>query len=402
MATDRNDTGNRDPEWSHGSTTSISEITPLLRDDHKVEDRTPLPKLQVAALLLGLLPESLTSTLIYPFIVQLVKDLNIVQDEEAVGYYSGLIALWLVALFKARQVDKTKQTNKTGALNGNTGVVRAMLTENENKPSFKITDPSNRAQAFAFTPIMWATGGLLAKPGDRFPGFKNAFWKTYPYLLPCIAAGAVSFLAFLSTAIVLKEVHPPSFKTTFFIDPQRFQVDVFAVEVGEGTFSGKHSTVLIVERQNIQYNSESNFSCAYVALLAIFLATPIASGGLGLDISQIGLLIGGMGLFHGYTAFSAMYIFISCASPTKELLGTTNGIAQTVFSTMGIIGPSGITALFALSNEYNLWNGQLVYVVVCGLCGLGALSSHLLLPEKPGEEASKEIQYDIMEDNNVE
>lgn len=147
---------------------------------------------------------------------------------------------------------------------------------------------------------------------------------------------------------------------------------------------------------------------AYVALLAIFLATPIDSGGLGLSISQIGLIIGGMGLFHGilqpfcfgplyrrfepktlytlcmglmvpmyacipvmgwlarqhgieypgvwvfmglhfilllpsYTAFSAMYIFISCAAPTKELLGTTNGIAQTVFSTMGIIGPSGIT-----------------------------------------------------------
>lgn len=147
---------------------------------------------------------------------------------------------------------------------------------------------------------------------------------------------------------------------------------------------------------------------AYVALLAIFLGTPIASGGLGLNISQIGLLIGGMGLFHGilqpfcfgplyrridpktlytfcmllmvpmyaclpvmgwlarrhgieypgvwvvmalhfilllpsYTAFSAMYIFISCAAPTKELLGTTNGVGQTVFSTMGIFGPAGIT-----------------------------------------------------------
>lgn len=147
---------------------------------------------------------------------------------------------------------------------------------------------------------------------------------------------------------------------------------------------------------------------SYIALLAVFFATPITSGGLGLTPSQIGFILAGTGLLHGtlqpfcfdrlyrnvdpkrlyticmfmvapayacfsllsvlakihglksplswivlliqillllptYTAFSAMFIFISCASPTKELTGTTNGIAQTVFSLMGAIGPAGVT-----------------------------------------------------------
>lgn len=56
-------------QWSESSTISISETTPLI-GNLDGEKQTPLPKLQVAALLLVLLPESLTSTLIYPFVVQ--------------------------------------------------------------------------------------------------------------------------------------------------------------------------------------------------------------------------------------------------------------------------------------------------------------------------------------------
>lgn len=57
-----------EPE-SQSRMTSVSETTPLLNNPEE-KNYTPLPKLQVAALLLVLLPESLTSTLIYPFIVQ--------------------------------------------------------------------------------------------------------------------------------------------------------------------------------------------------------------------------------------------------------------------------------------------------------------------------------------------
>ena len=46
------------------------------------------------------------------------------------------------------------------------------------------------------------------------------------------------------------------------------------------------------------------------------------------------------------TSAGAMFIFISCSSPTPALLGTTNGFAQTVFSSMGAIGPAGVTVRF--------------------------------------------------------
>lgn len=48
------------------------ETNPLLPGEEAIKP-TPLPKLQVAALLLVFLPESVTSTLIYPFIVQVSR-----------------------------------------------------------------------------------------------------------------------------------------------------------------------------------------------------------------------------------------------------------------------------------------------------------------------------------------
>lgn len=171
---------------------------------------------------------------------------------------------------------------------------------------------------------------------------------------------------------------------------------------------------------------------SYIALLAVFLATPITSGGLGFTPSQIGFLLGGTGLFHGilqpfcfaslyhnmdpkrlyticmfmtvpayacfpiinglakiwglesptiwvvivlqvilllptYTAFSAMFIFISCAAPTKDLTGTTNGIAQTVFSSMGAIGPAGVTVRL-LQTQFEIQERFLKYIRLVFVC----------------------------------
>jgi hypothetical protein len=65
---------------------------------------------------------------------------------------------------------------------------------------------------------------------------------------------------------------------------------------------------------------------AYIALLAIYLATPITSGGLGLDASQIGLIIGVTGLAHGllqtvcftplYKTFDPKKLYTFCMAVT--------------------------------------------------------------------------------------
>lgn len=58
------------------------------RDDSRP---TPLPKAQLFIVLFMQVAEPVTSTVIYPFVNQLVKELHITDDERKTGYYVGLI-----------------------------------------------------------------------------------------------------------------------------------------------------------------------------------------------------------------------------------------------------------------------------------------------------------------------
>lgn len=50
-------------------------------------------------------------------------------------------------------------------------------------------------------------GGVFARPADRWPGFRDsAFWRSYPYFLPCIIVACISISAFVLASIGLKEV----------------------------------------------------------------------------------------------------------------------------------------------------------------------------------------------------
>ena len=58
----------------------------------KIVGRTPLPKLQLAIILLIQFTEPLTATVVYPFIIQCVRDTGITGgDETKTGYYAGII-----------------------------------------------------------------------------------------------------------------------------------------------------------------------------------------------------------------------------------------------------------------------------------------------------------------------
>lgn len=66
------------------------ELAPLLSPQKKA--RTPLPKLQLGILLLIQFAEPISSMSIYPYINQLVGELDITGgDKRKVGYYAGLI-----------------------------------------------------------------------------------------------------------------------------------------------------------------------------------------------------------------------------------------------------------------------------------------------------------------------
>ncbi|EIW57761.1 MFS general substrate transporter [Trametes versicolor FP-101664 SS1] len=207
---------------------------------------TPLPKLQLFILLYLQLAEPITSTVIYPFVNQLVRETGITGgDERKTGYFAGLIESCFYAVEAVCVLQWGRASDHIGrkpvllggllgltlsmlgfgvsraywalvlsrcaegALNGNIGVTKSMMAE--------ITDHTNRVQAFAFFPMSWQVGGTLgpiiggvfARPADRWPGFReSAFWKTYPYFLPCVIAASISISAFVLAAIGLKETLP--------------------------------------------------------------------------------------------------------------------------------------------------------------------------------------------------
>ncbi|KAG0702465.1 major facilitator superfamily domain-containing protein [Suillus ampliporus] len=205
---------------------------------------TPLPKIQLAILLLVQMPEQLTASVIYPFVNQLVRSTGITGgDERRTGYYAGLIesmyytveaitvlqwgrvsdhigrkSVILVGLFGVTLSTVSFGLSKEfwmiilsrcaqGALNGNIGVVKCNMTE--------ITDASNMAQAFAWLPLAWATGytlgflfgGVLSDPADKWPDSFGRYqiFHQYPYFLPCIVAGSVSTASWLIALLFLKE-----------------------------------------------------------------------------------------------------------------------------------------------------------------------------------------------------
>ncbi|TFY69229.1 hypothetical protein EVG20_g3235 [Dentipellis fragilis] len=483
------------------------EETPLLRSPSRssstqsARTQTPLPKLQLSLLVFLQMAEPMTSQCIYPFVNQLIRDLGITHgDEEKVGYYAGLIE----ALFFLTEAVTVLQWSRLsdhvgrkpivivgmsgimismvlfglsrsytmlivsrcicGALNGNVGVMKSLLAE--------ITDDTNISRAIPVMTVAWAVGstigpligGLLARPAERFPKlFNRPFWTIYPYFLPCAAVAGYVLLLMIAVVLFMKEpIHQ---------DPPVSEADVAqnvpAAELAEGATIEHDESVFplhVPETKNdhplplrevltgrvilaiSNYATLGLLDVALLALIPLFMSTPIKLGGLGLTPATIGLCLGAFGLSNGFLqmlvfsrimeawgpkrlfvvslasfipiwaffpltnalarahglsngvwmaigtqillmvimdmAYGAIYVFLISSAPNKRSLGATNGLAQTVISLQRAVGPVLSTSLFAFTLEINILGGQGVYVALIALSGL-ALSVALRLPRKP-------------------
>ncbi|KAI0740955.1 MFS general substrate transporter [Earliella scabrosa] len=318
------------------ATSPEDEIRPLLSEDEgsgRPRKPTPLPMSQIAILMVLQLAEPITSHCIYPFINQLISELDITGgDEKKVGYYAGLLesiffateALFVfqwsrlsdhigrkpvlliglaglcisMLLFGLSRTFWSLVASRSlvGMVNGNTGVMKSMLGD--------LTDSTNIAQGFAFIPIAWATGstvgplmgGQLSKPHDRWPRlFSHPFWIKFPYFLPCATAAAFSAFSFLLTVIFLEETVGRRRAST----PSATDDEGLAPTQDDAPPPLRAILTRPVLLSVANYSVLALANIGFLVLIPLFLATPIALGGLGLPPSTIGMILGLLGLLDG-------------------------------------------------------------------------------------------------------
>ncbi|KAJ7793679.1 major facilitator superfamily transporter, partial [Mycena olivaceomarginata] len=306
----------------------VNEETALLSRPVS-KPRTPLPKLQLSVILLIQTAEPLASQSIYPYINQgLVSELDITGgDEKKVGYYAyqslffltqattvlqwsrasdrlGRKPILLIGLFGATSSIICFGLSRTfwalvasrclcGLLSANTGVMKTAMGD--------LTDRTNRAEGFAYLPIVWAIGaslgpfigGSLARPHDRFPQlFSGKFWQDFPYFLPCLVTGSVVLLSFFVVFFFFKEARSGDEEFLRAAHPT-------AVTLRQGPLPLRELFIFPVIISISNYVTLAFLNTTLAALLPLFLAMPIEIGGLGLPPYKIGLILSTYGIATG-------------------------------------------------------------------------------------------------------
>ncbi|KAG9058254.1 hypothetical protein FS842_011134 [Serendipita sp. 407] len=228
-----------------GSRVLVREISSSSADTQRASETrgrpktpsTPLPLKQLFVLGLVRLAEPINFTLIFPFVNQMMVDLKVTEESSEIGFYSGLVdscfavAQCCTILQWGRLSDRVGRrpvifigllgsiisvfffghsknlawalTSRSiaGALSGNVAVVQSILSE--------ITDSTNEAKAMPLNSLTWnlgciigpIIGGNLLYPAKRWPNtpLDNAWFREFPYALPC-AVGASIGLAALTLA----------------------------------------------------------------------------------------------------------------------------------------------------------------------------------------------------------
>ncbi|KAJ7110829.1 major facilitator superfamily domain-containing protein [Mycena crocata] len=321
----------------------INEETALLPRPETKARRTPLPKFQLTVILLIQICEPIASQSIYPYINQLISELDITGgDEKKVGYYAceslfflteamtvlqwsrasdhvGRKPILLIGLFGTAVSILCFGLSRTfwalvvsrclcGLLDGNIGVMKSALGD--------LTDRTNRAEAFVYLPIVWATGaslgpligGSLARPHDRFPElFSGRFWIEFPYFLPCLVTGGFVFLAWFVVLAFFKETvpgengKPRSLPNAGEQDELHIRRDdqppTDARRKGPRPLRELFVFPVVISISN--YVALGFLNTTLAALLPLFLAMPIEIGGLGLPPPTIGLILSIYGVATG-------------------------------------------------------------------------------------------------------
>ncbi|KAI3651429.1 hypothetical protein MP228_003700 [Amoeboaphelidium protococcarum] len=198
---------------------------------------------QLVVLSCVIFSEPLSLTILYPFMVPMIKSFNLSEDVRDVGFYAGFIAAafpfaqFLTSIFWGQLSNRIGRkpvilfglfgnvltsilfgVSKSftwalvcrfacGFLNGNIGVAKCVLGE--------ISDDSTQTIGFSIFGLLFgigsllgsAIGGLLAEPAAKYPRVfgGSSLFAAYPYLLPCLVSATVSLVGFIIGLVYFKE-----------------------------------------------------------------------------------------------------------------------------------------------------------------------------------------------------
>ncbi|KAJ1311926.1 hypothetical protein OPQ81_010386 [Rhizoctonia solani] len=359
------------------------------------------------------------------------------------GLFGQAISIFSVGLSK-RFWQLVVSRSLSGALNGNTGVAKSMvaeLTDETNQAQAFAFLPIVWSTGSTLGPFI---GGTFSHPAELLPSvFDTPFWNKYPYFLPCLIAAIYAICVFVVGALYLKETHTVHTEqnddrrtengaASSSPSPSRRSVSVRSVLT-------KRARIAIANYGILAFSD-----ITYLSLQPVVFAVPAKNGGLGLSPREIGLILGLQGIATGlvqaccfaplhrrfgnkkiyvtgylcysllilsmpllhalavsemkratwvvlgfvivlscpaFMTFSCMAIYVNSSAPSKDALGTLNGISQTIISVIRAIGPATATSLFSLSVEKNLLGGHLVYAILLGVVFLGVFSSQWVKEE---------------------
>ncbi|KAL4072613.1 major facilitator superfamily domain-containing protein [Scleroderma yunnanense] len=377
------------------------EETPLLGQQQK-KTRTPLPLRQFCIILLLQLAEPLTA--------QLIRDIGVTHGDETkhslffatqavtilhwsrlsdhigrkpvilIGLFGLSVSMYCFGL-STTFVGLVLSRALNGALNGNVGIMKSMVAE--------ITDETNIAQAYAFMPLAWSSGGtlgpliggFLSRPADRFPDlFGNVeFFRTYPYFLSCAVPATFTAMAWVIMFFFLEETHPHP------VSLGKLVKSKFNKKLAEGSVSPDSCTetsaaspclqgidestplplrAVLIPRVFIaagNYAALSVIEIAFRSVQPLFYSTPIELGGLGMDPASIGNILSVYGLINGsfqifffrtlhdrfgskaiYTAAMLAGIPLILSFPLIHAIGSVYGVNWAVWCVIGVQLPSAI------------------------------------------------------------
>ncbi|WEW55101.1 hypothetical protein PRK78_000529 [Emydomyces testavorans] len=189
--------------------------------------------------------EAIAWTSIFPYVYFMIKSFDEVKDAEIPFYAGMLVAVFTFCEFLsgmawARVSDwiGRKPTLLIGSLCGiiaaiSFGLSKSMAAAALSRAVGGLTNPNvgvvqtcigelatrkeQQARAFSVVPLLRGLGallgpplgGLLADPVKLYPGvFRSSIWEKFPYLLPNVTVGILSFSSMVLGFLCFQETHP--------------------------------------------------------------------------------------------------------------------------------------------------------------------------------------------------